>query len=300
MTTNLTMRKRNNTILRSIAVLAVAWWCGLLYAQQPVDSDSVVQRPVASSFMFEVGSSSILDTYLSPVKNQGSHFRFEYERLQAMKFCPKRWIMQLDAGVDYDNVHNPAGNHTEHSLMADFRWGMMRRWQNVFTPKLQFAVGGIAQFRGGAIYKPTNSNNVVSAKILLSLGISAMASYGVEFCGVPMTLRYQATMPMAGAFFSPEYEETYYEIYVGNRSGLAHFGWWANRFDMTNLLTVDMHLGGTVLRLGYRNRVETSWINNLNTKVFTHAAVIGVGGEWLSLRKGRAANAPSKIISAMY
>ena len=127
-----------------------------------------------------------------------------------------------------------------------------------------------------------------------------MASYGVKLLGVPITLRYQATLPVAGAFFSPEYEESYYEIYVGNHSGLAHFGWWGNRFDMTNLLTADLHLGSTVLRLGYRNRIETSWINHLNTQIFTHAAVIGVGGEWLSLRKGTQISGKSKIISAMY
>lgn len=259
-----------------------------------------VVRPVISSYMFEAGSSSILDTYLSPVTNRGTHLRFEYERMQAMRFNPEKWIMQINAGVDYDNVHNPAGNHTEHSLMADFRWRMMRRWNDVFVPHLQLAVGGETMFRGGVIYKPANSNNVVSTKIHLAVGVTAMASCGVKVGNLPLTLRYQASLPMIGAFFSPGYGETYYEIYVGNRKGLAHFGWWANRFDMVNLFTVDMHLGGTVLRLGYRNRIESSWINHLNTQISTHAAVLGVGGEWLSLRKNRGENTTSKIISAMY
>lgn len=276
-----------------VCVCAVA--CVVAVAQtQPVE------RPVISSFMIESGSSSILDTYLSPLRNRGVHVRLEYERLQAMRFNPEKWIMQMDAGVDYDNVHNPAGNHTEHSLMGDFRWGMMRCWNDAFVPCLQLAVGGATQFRGGVIYKPANSNNVVSVKMHLSVGVTAMASYGVKVASLPITMRYQATMPVAGVFFSPEYEESYYEIYVGNHAGLAHFGWWGNRFDMVNLLTADLHLGATVLRLGYRNRIETSWVNHLNTQIFTHAAVLGVGGEWLSLRKERRESEKSRIISAMY
>ena len=296
------MRNKNNILLRiCFTALFGVVVCCVAHCQETENGlTAEVKRPVTSSFMIEGGASSILDTYLSPIKNSGAHVRLEYERLQAMRFNPENWLMQLDTGVDYDNVTNPAGNHTEHSLMADFRWGMMRRWQNVCTRGLQLALGGMAQFRGGVIYKPSNSNNVVSTKIHFAVGVSGMASYGVKLLGVPVTLRYQATLPVAGVFFSPEYEESYYEIYVGNHSGLAHFGWWANRFDMTNLLTADLHLGSTVLRLGYRNRIETSWINHLNTQIFTHAAVIGVGGEWLSLRRGAPINEKSKIISAMY
>lgn len=274
--------------------------CVAILSGSMMTSAQEVVRPVISSYMFEAGSSSILDTYLSPVNNSGMHLRFEYERMQAMRFDAEKWIMQMNAGVDYDKVHNPAGNHTEHSLMGDFRWGMMRRWSDVIVPHMQMAFGGETMFRGGVIYKPSNSNNVVSAKIHLSVGVTAMASYGIKAGNLPLTLRYQATLPMVGVFFSPGYGETYYEIYVGNRSGLAHLGWWANRFDMVNMFTVDMHLGGTVLRVGYRNRIETSWVNHLNTHIFTHAAVLGVGGEWMSLRKNRDVTTASKIISAMY
>ena len=90
------------------ALLAVAVCC----AAHCQEAETEVKRPVASSFMIEGGASSILDTYLSPIKNSGAHVRFEYERLQAMRFNPENWLMQLDTGIDYDNVTNPAGNHT--------------------------------------------------------------------------------------------------------------------------------------------------------------------------------------------
>lgn len=260
---------------------------------------TAMERPVMSVFTAEAGHASQLDTYVSPVTYRGAAMRLGYERMQAMRFSPLKWVMQVEAGVEYDLTHNSAGNHTSHALAADAKWAMLRRIGRSPLPGLQLQAGFSTQLRGGVIYNPINSNNVVAAKIHWSVGATALAAYTVNRGGrVPVTLRYQATLPVAGVFFSPEYDESYYEIYVGNRKGLANFGWWGNRFDMTNLLTADLHLGGTVLRVGYRGRIETSWIKNINTHIFTHCVVLGIGGEWLSLSRGKASR--QRVASAIY
>ena len=265
------------------------------------EADSTrAERPVASFFMAEVGNATALDTYLGPVSFSGTDARLEYERMQAMRFDPQRWVMQMHAGIEYGNLQNAPGNHSEHMLMVDYRWGMMRRWHDVLVPKLQVAVGGSTQLRGGVIYKPSNSNNVVAAKIQWAVSATAMASYRWQVAKMPVVISYQATLPVAGVFFSPEYGETYYEIYLGNRSGLVHLGWWGTRFDMTNALMADMHLGRTVLRVGYRNSIERSWVNNIDSQIVTHMAVIGVGGEWMSLGTDRSRLAKARFIAAMY
>ncbi len=69
---------------------------------------------------------------------------------------------------------------------------------------------------------------------------------------LPLSLRYQPVLPVVGAFFAPDYGELYYEIYLGNHSGLAHCGWWGNYFALENLLTADLRLGSTTLRIGYK------------------------------------------------
>lgn len=269
-------------------------------AQASAEADTAeVERPVTSMFMVDAGHNSLLDTYVSAVTYRGVNVRLGYERMQAMKFNPRKWVMQLEAGVDYSHLHNPAGNHTEHALMVEARWGMMHRWTDVGTQGLQLQLGGMTQFRGGIIYTPINSNNVVSVKLHWCVGLSALAAYTVNRDGrVPVTLRYQATLPVAGVFYSPEYDESYYEIYLGNRKGLANFGWWGNRFDMTNLLTADLHLGATVLRFGYRCRIANSWIKQINCHDITHGFVLGVGGEWLSLSRRKAAQ--RHTIGAIY
>ncbi len=248
--------------------------------------------------MVDLGKASVLDTYLSPIKYHGVNLRLGYERLQAMRFNPEKWIMQLDASLNYMPVKNPAGNHNIYSLLTEFKWGMMHKW--AIKPKLNLMFGGSTQFKGGVLYSPGNSNNVVSVKIRWCVNITGMAVYNIKLWKLPLTLRYQATLPVFSVFFSPDYGESFYEIYVGNRSGLVNFGWWGNRFDMENLFTTDIHLGNTVLRMGYRNTVNSSWIMKLNTQIYTNSFVLGLGGEWMSLRSNKSLNSTAKVISAMY
>ena len=284
---------------RILATLVLATSC--LYSSAQDSLQVEVLRPSISSFTAEVGGASILDTYLTPIRYHGVNTRLAYEGLRAMKFSPDRWIMQGVTAVEYANVQNPAGNHTMHSLMIDAKWGMMHRWNDVFTPRLTLHLGGSPQLRGGVIYNAYNSNNPVSAKIRLSLNLTAMASYHINVGRVPVTLRYQATLPTIGAFFSLDYGEAFYELYVGNTQGIVNVGWWGNRFDMENLLTADLHLGNSVLRLGYRNLIETSWVHNLNTQIFTHGFVIGISGEWLQLGARQKKLSPAvRIVSALY
>ena len=255
-------------------------------------------RPVMSAYMLDIGGASVLDTYLSNVRYKGLNLRLSYERMQAMKFNPDKWIMQLETGVDYTPSENPAGNYTIHTLMADFKWGMMHRWK--MSPELQLFGGGSTHFRGGALYAPANSNNVVSVKVDWGVDLTGMAVYNRKIGKLPVTFRYQATLPVLGVFYSPEYGESYYEMYVGNHSGLVHVGWLGNHFSMTNLLTADMHFGNTTVRVGYRGVIETSWINNLNTQIFRNSVVLGLCGEWLSVKPGSTLSEKARIISAMY
>ncbi len=258
------------------------------------------ERPVMSAYMIDIGQASVLDTYLSNIRYKGVNLRIGYERMQAMKFNPDKWIMQLETGIDYSPAKNPAENHTIHTLMVDFRWGMMHRWRMSQIDGLQLFCGGSTQLRGGALYAPANSNNVVSVKINWSVDLTGMAVYNRKIGKLPVTFRYQMVLPVVGVFYSPDYGESYYEMYVGNHSGLVHLGWVGNRFMIDNLVTADMHFGKTTLRLGYRNVVETSWINNLNTQIFRNSFVVGVCGEWLSMRPGTKLSEKARIISSIY
>ena len=280
-----------------IFMLLGAWSWQCVLAQ---DGDEEPLRPVATVISAQYGHASTLDTYLSPVRYGGHAMSLNYEAQQATGFAPESWTRQLSVGVDFDYTHNPAGNHTMHSLMVDCRWGMMHRWNDVLAPGLQFQLGGATQLRGGVLYNANNSNNVVSTRIHWNVGLLGQAIYNTRIKRLPITLRYQASVPVIGAFFSPDYDEAYYEIYLGNHSNLAHFGWWGNRFDLDHSLTADLHLGNTILRIGYRNRVSTSWINNISTRDMNHYIVIGLGGEFLNIGAKNRNKLNNKVISSIY
>ncbi len=231
--------------------------------------------------MIETGSSHLADTYLTPLHYRGEHLGFAYERTQAMHFDPARWIMQLSFGFGANRDKNPSKNATMLSVDVNARWGMMRRWRAPWG--LTLGAGPAAAFNAGCLYLSRNGNNPASAKAAINVGAMAYASWSRKVWRVPLTLRYQAHMPVAGCFFSPDYGELYYQIYMGDRSGLVHAAWWGNYFRLDNLLTADMHFGSTTLRIGYRCDIFSSKVNHLVTRDISHSLVLGVATEWLSL-----------------
>lgn len=261
-------------------------------------AETVPIRPVAAFYTAAVGSSSLTDTYLSPLTFHGQHYSLAYQRLQAMKFDPRRWVMQLSGKLSVDRA-TPQWSSTPmwHGELF-LSWGMRRRWQMPVTG-LSLEAGGTLSLDAGVLYIDRSGNNPASAKAAITADISAAATYGFSIGRQKLTLRYQPDMPLVGVFFSPQYDELYYEIYLGNHHGLAHCAWPGNRFALRQLVSLDFHWGDTVLRIGYLGTIMSSKVNHLTTNIFTHAFTIGVGGEWISV--GRHRHSPdAEIISAIY
>lgn len=254
-------------------------------------------RPVTAAYTFEIGSSKITDTYLTPLRYTGWTVGFQYERMQAMKFNPDKWVMRLTAGIELDKTENPARNASMWYLGVDFSWGMTHRWK--LPQNIAVAVGGSTSVDLGCLYSSRNGNNPASAKAAWTVNLTGYATWNVKLWNLPITLRYQPTIPVTGVFFSPDYGELYYEIYLGNEEGLAHVAWWGNYFVMENLLTADLHLSDTCLRIGYRNNVLSTEVNNITSQMVTHNFVLGLSGEWLNI-SSRKGIRDARIISALY
>jgi len=98
-----------------------------------------------------------------------------------------------------------------------------------------------------------------------------------RFGRLPVTFADRASLPTAGVFFCPEYGEAYYEIYLGNHSNLAHFGWWGNCFGIDNHLTMTLHFRNRrSLALGYRLYVRTNHANNLTNQYVRNAFTVAI------------------------
>lgn len=262
-------------------------------------SDSVaVERPVVSAYALEAGTAHLAQTYLSPLHYNGIATALSYERMQAMRFDPERYVMRLSGRLDGARTHNiPAHNALMWSMDLRIGWGMSRRWN---VGAWSFYGGGYTAIEGGLQYVPRNGNNPVAANASWTIGATAAAVYHTQFKGHRLTLRYLAELPLTGVFFSPEYGELYYEIYLGNSSGLVRAAWPGNFFRLDNLLTADMAFGRTIVRVGYRCNVASTKTHHIVGRYIEHTAVLGLVSEWISLSPARRVSKETRYISALY
>lgn len=280
----------NSRFLAAVAFLFPFW--GMVHAAEPL-------RPVAAYYTFEAGSSSMTDTYLSPLTFRGWHFGIGYERRQAMKFDPERWVMHLGGRLAADRGLSSARSRVMWGGHIDLSWGMERRWQ-LPVDGVAISLGGQLGADFGVLYIDRGGNNPASAKGAVTLDLTAGISWRTKLGCFPVALSYRPSLPLAGVFFAPDYDELYYEIYLGNHGGLAHFATTFNRFAMTNYVTADLTFGNTIVRVGYRSTILSSDVNHVTTNWHTNQFVIGVGGEWLNLGNARCLSDDARVISATY
>ena len=248
-----------------------------LYLLCLLSSFSIFQaagQDAGSMVMVDAGYASVHDSYLTPITYDGLDLGLTFEAVRPIK--RGQWLWQLMVGADYNYVENNARNNDLHKLMGDITFDMQRRWLGQWDRRLDLSVGPMTQLRAGIVYDAVNSNNPVTVRAHWNVGATAMAAWHTRLGRKPVTLRYQVQLPVLGVFFAPEYDESYYEIYLGNHRNLAHMGWWGNRLDMMHYLGADLPLGKTTLRLGYRTRMEHWNVNHLKVHDVSHSLVLGL------------------------
>lgn len=280
---------------KTIALSALAITAATLCCNGATSGLEVI-RPVNSSWMLDAGSAHVADTYLSPLKYTGWNASFEYERLQAMKFSPDAWRQQLHVGVELSDATNRAGNGSMLYGGLYARWGMLHMWRLPY--RFTVAAGGSAGATIGGIYNNRNGNNPVAAKADVTANLTGWATWSIDLGRMPVMFRWQTTLPLVGMFFSPEYDELYYEMYLGNRHGLMHCAWPGNFFRWDNLVTADLDFATTRLRLGFRSRIYSTEVNHITTRIFSYSFVLGVTGDWFSVSRRK--DVPDDIARFIY
>lgn len=225
-------------------------------------------------FEFSVGHETARCTYLSPLTYTGPGYGLTYE------WRKPTWRegsvgMQAHAEFNYGYLLSSAKNSRMYDLAVNLDWGVERLWTPV--ENLEMAAGGTVGVDGGVMYLPRNGNNPAQAQMWAGGSITLRADYGgLKLCGKRLVISEKIEVPTIGCFFSPAYGETYYEIYLGNHNGLAHFGWWGNRPQVKSRLRVDWQLGKYALTLGFDYRFQGLECNHITTRRAVCAALIGI------------------------
>jgi hypothetical protein len=110
----------------------------------------------------------------------------------------------------------------------------------------------------------------------VDLNISALAIYEFRIKRHPLTLRYQVETPFVGVMFSPNYDQSYYEIFsLGNTSDVITLASFHNKRALRNYLTLDFPVGGWTIRAGYFGNLYFTHIKELERSIVINSFMLG-------------------------
>ncbi len=251
---------------------------GLVFIVSLLLSPSAVAQDAAvinRSHMIGVGPTNILDTYLSGEHFKGSGFSFlaTVERIKP----DSRWSTLIEHEANLSSTDDRTKTLNELEAAYNFYWGKLYSWQ-LFDNRLKLQAGGVINASLGVIYNTSNSNNPAQARAHLHVMPTGVASYRFQLFKRQWEARYELSLPLAGLVFSPNYGQSYYEIF--NRGNYDH-----NVVPTTfiaapewrHLLTVDAAISKKLtLRIGYLGNMQQQKVNGLRQHVYTHRFLIGL------------------------
>jgi len=242
-------------------------------------------RTITNAKMISIGGVNILDTYLSPEHYTGTDIRFishttrEFQsRESEKKEETKRISHQLIHQGNLSFTRNRADNSNEIAGAYDFQFALHYNWNwQLSKGSLHVKAGGMADANIGFIYNTRNSNNPAQAKVSLNIGPSGVVAYKFDAKKYRFVIRYEASFPLAGIMFSPNYGQSYYEIF--SKGNYDHNVVPTTTFStpsFRNMLSADINLRSTTLRIGYLGDFQQADVNHLKSHIYTHALMIGL------------------------
>ncbi len=219
------------------------------------------KAPKEQTYLFGFGSNALYDTYLSQEHYSGTEIDFLFDNgtstVQAMFATTK------------------PRSERANDLVGQISYA--------YAYTLPLSLGPVALRYGlqgdvfvGGIYNTANGNNPAELKAGADLAPTLRAAWPFTLGSTRLRLRYVATIPLLGAAFSPQYGQSYYEIFAtGNYDHnicLTHIG---QAFNLHQRLTLDFFIGRRALTVGYMNNIRQSNLNALKYHDYSHAFVIG-------------------------
>ncbi len=228
------------------------------------------------STMIGIGAANVLDTYLSPYNYTGPEVRIIRETDRMTKLLRGRVSNQILIDVNASYLENRSG--TAHEWAGGIRYSMGWHYHFPSVGRWAFRGGLFASGYLGAVYNTRNGNNPAQAKADVTVDASASVRYAMRVARTTVVLRYQLNVPFLGVAFSPNYGQSYYEIFsLGDYDHNAVFVYPGNMPSARHLFTADIPVGHgmTSLRVGYSGQFNQSAFNGLRYHSYSHNFMFG-------------------------
>lgn len=264
-----TLKKHPAKLLLLIATLLLPHVEATGYAQLHAQ-----EKIIDNTRMIGVGGVNILDTYLSQEKYSGTELRYISHTIRERE--EKKWSRIIVHQGDVAYTRNRADNGNEMSAAYKFSYGFMRGW-TFFGDRLDIKAGGMVDANVGFLYNTRNSNNPAQAKINIDIAPVAAATYRFNAGSMPMAVRYEVSAPLCGVMFSPNYGQSYYEIFSeGDYDHNIVPTTFVSTPSLRQMLTLDFNIRKTTIRIGYLGDYRQSEVNNLKYHSYSHMFMIGI------------------------
>ncbi|MGL4852070.1 MAG: DUF3316 domain-containing protein [Phocaeicola sp.] len=240
---------------------------------------------VMRATLIGVGHTNILDTYLSPVEYTGIEARVLRESMRMTQLMGGKVSTQNLLQINFSSTTNQS--KTGDQLAGLVNWSYAWHYQFHITERLKLLAGPMIDLNGGFVYNMRNSNNPAQAKAYLNLAASGMAIYRLQLGSLPLIARYQLNVALAGILFSPEYGQSYYEIFtLGHWGKNILFTSLHNQPSFRQMITLDIPIHKINLRVGYLCDIQQSHVNSLKSHTWSNLFMIGFVKNF-SLLKGK-------------
>lgn len=251
------------------------------------------EKHITSTKMLGVGYCGVQDTYLSPEHYGGMEIRYlshtERERAEAPQDSlasqegrrgRERWTRLIINEGNFAYGKSRSKNGATLSGAYHFQYGVLRKW-TFLADRLTLKGGAQAEFIGGFIYNTRNGNNPAQARALIDIGPVVMAKYilkgGTADGKGRIAVAYEASCPLFGLTFSPNYGQSYYEIFnEGNYDRNIVPTTIVSMPSLRQQLTFTFCLSRINLSVCYLGDYRQLQVNNLKQHVYSSMLMVGM------------------------
>lgn len=237
-------------------------------------TDSVCHRSKTTLVEWGLGGVSLLDTYLSPLTYKGTDLAFNYHTERLAHWGKGNVTVSGQYGWHNAYAQSPTDDGKYIDAELTFSGGWHYNWRP--SPHWRLAAGGLMELSGGFTYNIRNSNNPAQARLGTALLASGIAAYYFAFFKKKATVRLQLDGQLVGVQFSPEYGQSYYEIFsLGHSAGVIHFTHPGNCPTGRAQLHVVLPIKRSHISVGYQADIRQSQLGGLKRHAWRNMLMIG-------------------------
>lgn len=231
------------------------------------------QTTTTKASLLGIGSANVLDTYLSPETYSGANVSLITINRHLVG---NNWAHQSTWTVNFNGSSNRADNSDYLGGHVDYQYDWLRGIAigNGILDDLRIGPTAYATF--GGLCNTRNGNNPAQLQANAALAATAAIGKSVNVFNTKFLINYQATLPLVGAAFSPQFGQSYYEIFTrGNYDHNIVLASPFNALSFRHMLTVDFAILRHTFRVGYLGDYRQREANSLKFHDYAHMLVIG-------------------------